>query len=82
MTLEDCSNEELTIQSVRPKPYVSDGRGACERFNRTVKEPFESEVRGREEFLSLDEVNAYFEAWIAERYHQLVRMRTKGGNTP
>lgn len=71
-----CSSEDLGIQVVHSKPYVSEGRGVCERFNRTVKEQFESEVRGREELLTLDELNAYFEAWLAERYHQDIHSET------
>jgi transposase InsO family protein len=71
-----CSSEDLGIQIVHSKPYVSEGRGVCERFNRTVKEQFESEVRGREELLSLDELNAYYEAWLAERYHQDIHSET------
>ena len=65
-----CSNQDLHLQLVHSKPYVAEGRGVCERFNRTVKEQFESEVRARDELLTLDELNAYFEAWLAERYHQ------------
>jgi len=65
-----CKHEAVDIEVVHSKPYVSEGRGVCERFNRTCKEQFESEVRNRDELLSLDELNAYFEAWLAERYHR------------
>ncbi|MFH0901574.1 MAG: hypothetical protein V2A73_13180 [Pseudomonadota bacterium] len=65
-----CSHKLIDIRLVHSKPYVAEGRGLCERFNRTVKEQFESEVRARDELLTLDELNAYFEAWLAERYHQ------------
>jgi len=71
-----CSNEAINIQVVHSKPYVSEGRGACERFNRTVKEQFESEVRGRDEAPSLDELNGYWEAWLAERYHTDIHSET------
>lgn len=71
-----CSHKALDIQIVHSKPYVSEGRGACERFNRTVKEQFESEVRSRDELLTLDELNAYFEAWLSERYHTDVHSET------
>jgi len=64
-----CSNEAIGIQVVHSKPYISEGRGCCERFNRTTKEQFESEVRGRDEAPSVDELNGYYEAWLAERYH-------------
>lgn len=65
-----CQHEALDIEVVHSKPYVSEGRGVCERFNRTCKEQFESEARGRDELMSLDELNGYFEAWLAERYHR------------
>jgi transposase InsO family protein len=65
-----CSHELINIVIVHSKPYVSEGRGVVERFNRTVKEQFESEVRARDELLTLDELNAYFQAWLAERYHK------------
>jgi hypothetical protein len=48
----------------------------CERANRTVKEQFESEVRQREELLTLDELNAGWEAWVAEPYHRDVHSET------
>jgi len=71
-----CKNQHLDIQLVHSKPYCAEGRGCCERFNRTVKEQFESEAKGREELLTLDELNAYFEAWLAERYHQQIHSET------
>jgi putative transposase len=71
-----CKNKLLDINVVHSKPYVSEGRGVCERFNRTVKEQFESEVRHRDELLTLDELNAYFEAWLAERYRVDVHSET------
>jgi transposase InsO family protein len=72
-----CKNEALDIALVHSKPYVSEGRGVCERFNETVKYQFESEVRHREELLLLDELNAYFEAWLAERYRVDVHSETR-----
>ncbi|MFH0902455.1 MAG: hypothetical protein V2A73_17635 [Pseudomonadota bacterium] len=71
-----CDNEDLNIKIVHSKPYVSEGRGVCERFNRTVKEQFESEVKNRDELLTLDELNAYFKAWLAERYHKDIHSET------
>jgi transposase InsO family protein len=62
--------DTLGIRLVHSAPYQSECRGVVERFNRTVKEQFETEVRGREEPPTLDELNAYFEAWLAERYHR------------
>ena len=71
-----CKNEVLNIEVVHSKAYTSEGRGVCERANRTFKEQFESEVRGREELLSLDELNASWEAWVAERYHRDINCET------
>jgi putative transposase len=60
----------LGVDLVHSKPYQSEGRGVVERFNRTLLEQFESEVRGRDELPTLDELNAFLEAWLAERYHK------------
>lgn len=68
--------DALGIQLVHSKPYQSEGRGVIERFNRTVKEQFETEVRDREELLTLDELNGYFEAYLAERYHRTIHSET------
>lgn len=71
-----CQNQALNIQVVHSKAYTSEGRGVCERANRTFKEQFESEVRQREELLTLDQLNAAWEAWVAERYHRDVHSET------
>jgi putative transposase len=68
--------DALGIRLVHSAPYQSECRGVVERFNKTVKEPFETEVRGREEPPTLDELNAYFEAWLAERYHRDIHSET------
>jgi len=68
--------DALGIRLVHSAPYQSECRGVVERFNKTVKEQFETEVRGREEPPTLDELNAYFEAWLAERYHRDVHSET------
>jgi putative transposase len=64
-----CSHKSIDIKVVHSKPYVSEGRGVVERFNRTVKEQFESEVKACDELPTLNELNAFFEAWLSERYH-------------
>jgi putative transposase len=66
----------LGIRLVHSAPYQSECRGVIERANRTIKEQFETEVRGREEPPTLDELNAYFEAWLAERYHRDIHSET------
>jgi putative transposase len=73
-----CS--ELGIDLVHSKPYVSEGRGVIERFNRTVKEAFEVEVRLRKEPPTLDELNAFWRAWLDERYHR--REHSETGEPP
>jgi putative transposase len=62
---------QLDIDLVHSKPYVSEGRGVIERFNRTVKDAFETEVALRKEPPSLDELNHFWWAWLDERYHRL-----------
>lgn len=62
--------DALEIKLVHSKPYRAEGRGVIERWNQTLKGQFEAEVKEREEPLTLDELNAYFEAWLAERYHR------------
>ena len=73
-----CS--ELGIDLVHSKPYVSEGRGIIERFNRTTKESFEVEVRLRKEPPTLDELNTYWRAYIEERYHR--RKHSETGEPP
>jgi putative transposase len=68
--------DSLGIQLLHSRPYVAESRGVIERFNRTLKEQFESEVRVRESLPTLDELNAWFQAWLAERYHQEVHTMT------
>jgi transposase InsO family protein len=63
---------QLGIDLVHSAPYVSEGRGVIERFNRTVKEAFEVEVRLRPEPPTLDGLNQFWWAWLDERYHRRV----------
>ena len=71
---------QLGIDLVHSKPYVSEGRGLVERFNRTVKEAFEVEVRLRPEPPTLDELNAFWRAWLDERYQR--RPHSETGEPP
>jgi putative transposase len=71
---------QLEIDLCQSKPYVSEGRGLIERFNRTVKEAFETEVRLRAEPPSLDELNTFWRAWLDERYHR--RPHSETGEPP
>ena len=67
---------ELGIDLVHSRPYVSEGRGLVERFNRTVKESFEVEVRLRKEPPTLAELNDFWRAWLDERYHRRTHSET------
>ena len=62
------------------RPYVSEGRGLVERFNRTVKESFEVEMRLRPELPTLAELNDFWWAWLDERYHR--RAHSETGEPP
>ena len=72
-----CAHLGITLR--HSTPYVSEGRGAIERWNRTVVEQFEPEIRA----LRLDdprEIQLRFEAWLEQRYHLTVHEAT--GQTP
>jgi|WetSurSiteA1Bulk_404760.scaffolds.fasta_scaffold06637_2 putative transposase len=68
--------KHLGITLVHSKAYVAESRGVIERYNRTLKEQFESEVRERDELLTLEELNSCFQAWLAERYHRDIHSET------
>jgi putative transposase len=53
---------------VHSKPYQSEGRGAIERFNRTIVEGFEGEARAAK-IESIEQLNLFFEAWLEQCYH-------------
>lgn len=59
----------LGIRLVHSRAYRSEGRGVIERFNRTVAEQFEPEVRAAL-IPDLARINLLFEAWLEERYHR------------
>jgi putative transposase len=65
----------LGIRLRQSRPYASEGRGAIARWNRTVVEQFEPEIRA----LRLDdarEIQLRFEAWLEQRYHLTVHEAT------
>jgi len=69
----------LDIRLRHSTPYTSEGRGAIERWNRTVAEQVEPELRA----LRLSdprEIQLRFEAWLEQRYHLTVHEAT--GQTP
>jgi putative transposase len=71
---------QLDIRIAHSKPYISEGRGVIERFNRTTKEAFEVEVRLQPEPPTLDKLNAFWRAWLDERYHR--REHSETGEPP
>jgi transposase InsO family protein len=61
--------DHLHVRLVHSKSYVSEGRGVIERFNRTVADQFEPELRAAK-VDDLARLNLLFEAWLEERYHR------------
>jgi len=59
----------LGSRLVHSKKRCSEGRGTIERWNRTVVEQFEPEVRAAR-IPDLERINLLFEAWLEERYHR------------
>jgi putative transposase len=69
----------LGIRLRHSRPYESEGRGAIERWNRTVVEQFEPEIRALR-LTAPREIQLRFEAWLEQRYHRTVHEAT--GQTP
>ncbi len=69
----------LGIKLRHSKPYASEGRGVIERWNRTVAEQFEPEIRALR-LTDRREIQLRFEAWLEQRYHLTVHEAT--GQTP
>lgn len=65
----------LGIRLRHSTPYVSEGRGAIERWNRTVAEQFEPEIRALR-LSDRQEIQLRFEAWLEQRYHLTVHEAT------
>ena len=58
----------LGIKLRHSKPYASEGRGAIERWNRTVVEQFEPEIRALR-LTDQREIQLRFDAWLEQGYH-------------
>ena len=71
--------EHLGIKKPRSASYAKEAHGGIERFNRTVVEQFEPEVRAAR-IEDLERINLLFEAWLEERYHLTKHEAT--GQTP
>jgi len=66
----------LGIALIHSSPYKPQGRGKVERWFRTVRGQFLTEL-GQ---MSLDELNGAFELWLRQTYHQ--RTHSATGKTP
>ena len=66
----------LGIKLHHSKPYVSEGRGAIERWHRTVVEQVEPEIRALR-LTDRSEIQLRFEAWLEQRYHLTVHEATR-----
>ncbi len=67
---------QLGINLIHSTAYVKESRGIIERFNRTIKEAFETEVRRLKEPPTLAELNDLWRAWLDERYHRVEHSET------
>lgn len=65
----------LGIRLRHSAPYVSEGRGAIERWHRTVVDQFEPEIRALR-LTDPREIQLRFEAWLEQRYHLTVHEAT------
>lgn len=65
----------LDIKLRHSKPYVSEGRGAIERWHRTVVEQVEPEIQALR-LTDRREIQLRFEAWLEQRYHLTVHEAT------
>jgi len=66
----------LGIALIHARPYQPQGKGKIERFFRTVRMQFLSEVG----HMGLDELNGAFDLWVRQVYHQRIHSGT--GKTP
>jgi transposase InsO family protein len=64
----------LSIHLVYCRPYAPEGKGKIERWHRTLREQFLSELDPRE-ILAIEDLNARLWIWLAQVYH----VRPHGG---
>lgn len=70
----------LGIHLIFCRPYAPEGKGKLERWHRTLREQFLSEVDERH-IASLDDLNARLWAWLEQVYHRSEHAGL-GGMTP
>ncbi len=70
---------KLGIKISHTRPYRPQGRGKCERLFGTIKRSFLSEIHvlQKSQELTLQDINSYLDAWIAQHYHEKVHSSTK-----
>jgi transposase InsO family protein len=66
----------LGIALIHAKPYQPQGKGKIERFFKTVRTQFLPGFAGG----TIEEINAAFERWLEEEYHQRIHSAT--GQSP
>jgi len=66
---------ELGIRKITCRPYSPEGKGKIERFFRTVRDQFLTELT-HEKVDHLHQLNHKFWAWIEQEYHQHVHSST------
>lgn len=69
----------LGVRKVKSGPYRAWVRGKIEKWNRTVKEKFQSLAK-KAGIQTLEELNAKFAAWLETEYHHKIHSET--GETP
>jgi transposase InsO family protein len=67
---------ELGIRKITSKPYAPQGRGKIERFFRTVRDDFLTELQ-HEKVDHLHQLNNKFWAWLEQAYHLNQHSSTK-----
>ncbi|NIP32536.1 DDE-type integrase/transposase/recombinase, partial [Candidatus Saccharibacteria bacterium] len=67
---------ELGIRKINSKPYHPEGRGKIERFFRTVRDQFLSEL-SHDKVEHLHQLNNKFWAWLEQQYHQQIHSSNK-----
>lgn len=71
----------LNIQIVYCRPYEPEGKGKLERFHRTFRDQFLTEIDIKA-IQSLDDLNARLWVWIEKIYHQTLHSALKDNQTP
>ena len=70
---------ELGIRKISCRPYSPEGKGKIERFFKTVRGDFLTEL-AHEKCTQLHQVNSKFQAWLEVEYHQ--KLHTSTQQTP